>query len=99
MSIDYGNRTPRRVRERWPAIRARGFARFLLVKGVLLWGGLMFVFITAMTVFRLGTAHPHLPLLIGLAALLCAIGGAVWAALSWWLNERLFRSLNHGHNP
>ncbi len=87
------DRAQRWVRERWPAIRAQGFARFLLLKGLLLWGGILFVVMVAMTTFQLGIDHPRLPLVIGIAALLCAIGGLVWASLTWWINERIFRSL------
>ena len=93
------DRAQRWVRERWPAIRARGFARFVLLKGLLIWGGTMFGFLTALTVYRLGTDNPRLPLVIGLAALLCAIGGVFWAAVTWWGNERIFRSLNIDKNP
>ena len=35
---------------------------------------------------------------VGGAALLCAIGGAVWAGLTWWLNERIYRSLSIDRN-
>ena len=80
-------------RKRWPAIRTRGFGRFLLVRGVMGYGGVMFLLITAMVTFQLGTDHPRLPLLIGFAAVLCAMGAAFWAAMTWWLNERFFRSL------
>ena len=87
------------IRKRWPAIRARGFARFLWLRGVVLWGGLMFVLMAALTTYQLGTDNSRLPLVIGLAALLCAIGGAVWAALTWWINERIFRSLKNDEFP
>ena len=93
------DRAQRWVLERWPAIRARGFARFLLIKGLLVWGGIMFLVMGALTTYRLGTDNPRLPLVIGLAALLCAIGGAVWAALTWWINERIFRSLKNDQLP
>jgi len=87
------------VRERWPAIRARGFAHFLLVKGLLIWGGAMFITMVVMVTLRLGTDNPRLPMLIGLAAMLCAIGGLFWASITWWLNERIFRSLSNDKNP
>ena len=95
---DYGSRTERWVAGKWPAMRSRGFARFLLVKGMLTWGGVMFITMTIMVTLRLGSGHPRLPLLIALAALLCAIGGAVWAGLTWWLNERIYRSLSIDRN-
>ena len=99
MTTGKNDRLQHGVRDRWPAIRARGFIRFLLLKGLLVWGGFMFLFLTALTTFQLGTDHPHLPLVIGMAALLCAIGGMFWAAVTWWSNERIFRSLNNDQHP
>ena len=92
------SRSERWVRERWPAIRAGGFPRFLLLRGLLYWGGLMFVVMGALSAYRLGLHHPRLPLMLGIAAGLCACGGLVWASLTWWINERIFRSLNIGNH-
>ena len=86
-------RTEQRIRERWPAIRARGFARFVLARGLLAYGGIMAMVVAVMVTLTLGTEHPRLPMLLGLAIPLCAIGGLLWGALTWWVNERLFRSL------
>ena len=93
MSTGFGRRNERWLREHWPAIRARGFARFVLVRGVLTWGGIMAAAMVVMVTLRLGTEHPRLPLLLALAVPMCAFGGALWGAVSWWINERLFRSL------
>ena len=90
--------TERWLRERWPAIRARGLTHFLLVKGLLLWGGIMFVVMGALSAYRLGLHHPRLPLMLGIAAGVCAFGGLVWASLTWWIKERIFRSLNSGNH-
>jgi hypothetical protein len=79
--------------ERWPAIRAQGAVRFVLVRGALTWGGLMAAFLAVMVSLQLGLQNPRLPLLLAIAVPLCAIGGAAWGALAWWINERLFRSL------
>ncbi len=84
---------------RWPEIRARGRARFLLVRGVLTWGGAMFLLLAVMVTLQLGTAHPRLPLLIALAALFSALGGLFWAAISWWMNERVFQASRNGQHP
>ena len=90
---DYGSRSERWIATRWPAIRARGVGRFVLVKGVAFWGGLMFAAMLAMTGLRLGFDHPRYPLLAAIALPLCAIGGAVWAVLTWYFNERVLRAL------
>lgn len=87
------------MRERWPAIRARGLTHFLLVKGMLLWGGAMFVAMGAFSAWRLGLDHPRLPLMLAVTALLCALGGLVWAGTTWWFNERISRSLDSGYHP
>lgn len=94
---DYGSRAERWVAEKWPAIRAGGMWRFVLVKGVAFWGGLMFPAMLAMTGLRLGFDHPRYPLMLAVALPLCAIGGAVWALLTWYFNERIFRALQQ-HN-
>ena len=99
MTTDFGPRNARWIRERWPAIRARGFARFVLVRGALIWGGIMAVAMAVMVTLRLGTDHPRLPLLLGIAVPLCAAGGLLWGALTWWVNERLFRSLTSELKP
>ncbi|KQY52188.1 hypothetical protein [Lysobacter sp. Root494] len=91
--MNFGQRTELWIREQWPAIRARGFARFVLVRGLLTYGGSMAVAIAVMVTLTLGTDHPRLPMLLGIAMPLCAIGGLLWGALTWWVNERLFRSL------
>ncbi|GAB3352359.1 hypothetical protein [Lysobacter tyrosinilyticus] len=88
-----GSRAERWIRERWPAIRARGFARFLLLRGLLGWGGLLAVAMGTMATLKLGLAHPRLPMLLGLDLSLCAVGGLLWATLTWWVNERIFLSL------
>jgi hypothetical protein len=93
VSSDLGPRNERWIRERWPAIRAHGLARFLLVRGVLTWGGIMAVAVAIMVTLRLGMDHPRLPLLLVIAVPMCAVGGLIWAALTWWINERLFHSL------
>jgi len=98
VSTHHGSRAERWVRERWPTIRARGFARFLLVRGLLAWGGIMAIAMIVMTTLRLGLDHPRLPLLLGIAVPLCATGGLLWGALTWWVNERIFLSLTSDRN-
>ena len=90
---DYGSRAERWVAEKWPAIRAAGLWRFVLLKGVAFWGGLMFLAMLAMTGLRLGFDHPRYPLMAAIALPLCAIGGVAWALLTWYFNERILRAL------
>jgi hypothetical protein len=93
VTTDFGSRNERWLRERWPAIRARGFTRFVLVRGLLTWGGIMAFAVAVLVSLKLGVNHPLLPLLLVIAVPLCAVGGLVWGALTWWINERLFQSL------
>lgn len=77
----------------WPAIRARGFRHFLLFRGVLMWGGLMFLAMAIAMAFKFPPTHPSYPLIVAIAALLCAAGGLFWGAVTWLLNERIYRAL------
>ena len=90
----YGSRAERWVATRWPAIRARGMWRFVLVKGVALWGGLMLALMGAVMLLQLGTGHPRLPLVLAVAVPLCAFGGLCWGLLTWIFNERIHRAIN-----
>ena len=94
---DYGSRAKRWVSANWPAIHARGMWRFVLLKGVAFWGGLMFAFMTLVMTVQLGIAHPRLPLVIAVAVPLCAMGGLVWGLLTWYFNERVYRALYSNH--
>ena len=98
MISDPGPRTASWLATRWPAIRARGATRFILMRGVLLWGGLVFVAMAAFTAAKLGIHHPRFPLMLAIAALLSAVGGLAWGALTWSINERLFRTLTDKHS-
>lgn len=69
--------------------------RFVLLKGVVFWGGLMLAFMAMLMTVQLGAAHPRLPLVLAVAVPLCAIGGLCWGLLTWILNERIFHALQH----
>ena len=90
---EHGSRAERWVAAKWPAIRAGGMWRFVLLKGVAFWGGLMLVFMALLMTVQLGIAHPRLPLVLAVAVPLCAFGGLCWGLLTWIFNERIFRAL------
>ena len=89
----YGSRAERWVAANWPAIHAGGMWRFVLLKGVAFWGGLMFAFMAVLMTLQLGIGHPRLPLVLAVAVPLCTIGGLCWGLLTWIFNERIFRAL------
>ena len=92
--IEASTATLRWVSRHWPAIHARGIWHFLLVKGVVLFGGAIFVLMALLMLLQFGLWHPRLPLVLGVAIPLCAIGGLAWAMLTWYFNERVYRALH-----
>ena len=95
---EHGSRAERWVATRWPAIRARGMWRFVLVKGVAFWGGLMLAFMAIAMTLQLGPSHPRLPLVLAVAVPLCAVGGLAWGLLTWLFNERIFHAIQQQKN-
>ncbi len=91
---DYGKATNAWVRGKWPAIRARGMRHFVLVRGLAVWGGLIFGLMLVTTWVKFGPQHPRFVLMVGVAAGLSAVGGVVWGVLTWTINERIFRTLD-----
>ena len=84
---------------RWPAIRARGMRRYVVVRGLLTWGGGMFALMAVLMWLEFGFQNPRFELLIGVAAVLSAFGGTAWAVITWLLNERLFQALPPPEEP
>ena len=90
---DYGHWADAWTARRWPAIRARGRTRFLLVRGTLGWGGAMFVVsVIALWLLRSSLRQP-LPEMVAVGFALCAVSGLVWGAVTWHYNEKIFRQL------
>ncbi len=97
--IDYGKPTSTWIERRWPAIRAKGMAHFILVRGLLFWGGVLFALSVIMVWVKFGPQHPRFVLLLCVAALICSVGGLVWGGLTWAINERLFRNRDSNRRP
>jgi len=91
---DYGNATNAWLAGKWPAIRARGMQRFVLVRGVAFWGGVVFAAMATTTLIKFGPQHPNFAVMLGVAAGLSAVGGLVWGLLTWTINERIHRSID-----
>jgi hypothetical protein len=81
---------------KWARMRARGPWHFVLVWGVLVWGGFMFLVMgLGFTGLLLG-AGAYAPKLLALNAWLWLAGGLLFGMLTWYGNERLFRKHDAG---
>jgi len=89
----YGHRAETWTTRRWPAIRAKGRTHFILVRGVLAWGGMMFIAGLVAVWLMHAPSTRALSGYVAIAALLCVLGGLLWGAVTWHLNEKIFRSL------
>ena len=84
--------TPPGQLAKWERIRGRGAVAFVLVYGVLAWGGLFgllfpLVFTAAMgQLDRIGRAY-------ALTIPLALIGGVVWGSAMWFVAERKYQAL------
>jgi hypothetical protein len=77
-----------RQRQKWEKKRGRSKRFFILYRGVLRWGGFMFILTTLTNHFirhqKLGW-FPEVNLLIG-----CMVSGYIWGLWIWILNEKRF---------
>jgi hypothetical protein len=77
-----------RQRLKWEKKRKQGKRSFIVYRGVLRWGGIMFILTTITNVFVRHNKLDWLPvvsLMIG-----CLVFGYVWARCTWYVNERRF---------
>jgi hypothetical protein len=81
------------LQRRWPAIRARGRWHFVLVRGLLVWGGAMTLVVYAMLTMAARRQDLQLHAVWPLVPLFCLPAGAFWALISWHWNDYLYRKL------
>ncbi|KFN48945.1 hypothetical protein [Arenimonas composti] len=75
---------------KWARIRAGGRSRFILLRGLLAWGGTMFVLMgLGFSGLMLG-AVAYTPKWLALNAALWTSGGLMFGALTWYQNEKLY---------
>jgi hypothetical protein len=79
------------LQRRWPAIRAKGLVHYLLVRGLLLWGGGMTLAMVAMLLLAARRQDLRLEAVWPLVPLFCLPAGAFWALISWHWNDYLYR--------
>ena len=72
-------------------MRARGAMRFIVVNGMVAYGGLMFFFIGVLSPLVRSAADMLAPDRLVLSAVVWASAGLAWGALTWHFSERNFR--------
>ncbi len=73
--------------ERWRAVRARGFLRFLAIYGGA-FGIIFFVFMDLVFPPLLGEPRPDTAKYVRDAAIYLFVLGPAFGGVTWWLNER-----------
>ena len=81
---------PRKSHEAWSKVRARGATRFILVNGMVAYGGLMFFLIGVLSPLVRNAADMLAPDRLALGAAVWATAGLAWGALTWHFSERNF---------
>jgi len=91
--------TPRDTAD-WEKIRSRGLLRFILVYGLGLFGGILFVLLGgAATLLRWHKAQTeNLISELIVIALICLLGGLVNSLVTWFVEERLYEKYNDGQD-
>jgi hypothetical protein len=88
----FGSPNPEQC-ERWKRVEARGRKHFIWTRGVLGWGGFMFVFMTTIDFARRGTLHRDVAdyvFYIVLNLLIWPLAGYVWGRWVWSSMEKRF---------
>jgi hypothetical protein len=84
------------LQRRWPTVRAQGLLRFLLMRGMLRWGGLMSATVYVMLLIAQRRQGIQLDGVWPLVPLYCVPAGVLWALVSWHWNNYLYRKLGFG---
>ncbi len=86
-----------RQRKKWEKRRRLGKRSFIMRRGVLRWGGIMFVLTTITNAI---TCHGKIDWRLEISLLIaCPIGGYVWAWGIWLVNEWRFPGAGKQKNP
>ena len=73
---------------KWEKKRRHGKRAFIFYRGLLKWGGIMFILTTCTNVF---VRHQKLDWLSVASSLIaCLLAGYIWGRCTWVLNERRF---------
>jgi len=74
----------------WERLRKKGLFKFILIHGMLLWGGGMALFMNLYFVFRLN--YPWTPTLYFVTPIFL-LGGLVFGFLLWQILEKRYQAL------
>ena len=77
-----------RQRKKWEKRRRLGKRSFIVLRGVLRWGGIMFL-LTAFTHAITCHGKPDGRLMLS-ALIACPLAGYLWARCMWYVNERRY---------
>ena len=81
-----------RMHRWWERLRTRGAIHFVVIRGVLAWGGSMFAFFTlAPILLDFPSTIRFTPELVFNISVICVTGGLAWGTLTWYTNEFLYR--------
>jgi hypothetical protein len=92
MNDEHKQRRLQKQGKAWNMMRARGRLKFILYRGVALFGGLMFIFTTAINIIV-----RHQKETVGfflVDAVVWGFAGLLWALWTWSRYERAFRGSN-----
>lgn len=81
---------PRKSHDAWSRVREKGRWRFVLVNGVGMYGGLMFLTIGLFWPWLVNPGQDLTADRIALSAVVWASAGVAWGALTWYFSERNF---------
>jgi hypothetical protein len=90
-------------RQAWLRMQRQGKLSYVLRRGVLLWGGSMFVLFACWNAYQLRDHLDKLPVLLALNAVIWSLGGMSWGLWTWHSCEKRFRnelpqdSINEGN--
>ena len=96
MFESFKSKVHNRQRKKWEKLRSHGKRSFILYRGVLRWGGIMFLLTMFTNVFG---RHMELNWQIVVSSLVaCPFAGYLWARCIWHVNERRFQGDGNQQN-
>lgn len=90
---------------KWEKVRSRGKRHFVLIRGVLGWGLVMFLFMTVFSHFqKTGFKAPSFDdisiTIIVINAVIWPIAGFVWGACTWSITDKSYlKYIRNEHDP